>query len=78
MNEYSFKPDKQVLIDLVKTKMPFGKYKDTLICDVPLYYLEWFKSKGFPKGKIGVLLETAFEIKSNGLDDIIKNLKNQF
>ncbi len=68
-------PDKNILIELVSTPMPFGKYKGTNICDLPTYYLEWFKQKGFPKGRIGVLIETCFEIKSNGLDYLLGPLK---
>ena len=62
--------------DLVRVKMPFGKYKDRLICDLPEYYLVWFKQQGFPKGKLGVLLETMYEIKANGLEKILEPLKN--
>lgn len=55
--------------------MPFGKYKDSLICNLPSYYLEWFSSKGFPKGKLGILLATMFEIKMNGLDYLLEPIK---
>ncbi len=56
--------------------MPFGKYSGTLLSDLPVSYLEWFKRKGgFPKGKLGVLLETVYEIKLNGLEEILYKLK---
>ena len=45
--------DKQFLIDLAKMKMPFGKYKDRYLIDLPEHYLIWYKNKGFPNGKIG-------------------------
>ncbi len=64
-----------VLLDLVRVKMPFGKYKDTLICNLPEFYLLWFKQQGFPKGKLGVLLETMLEIQINGLEDLLTPLK---
>jgi uncharacterized protein len=67
--------DTSVLTDIVKTRMPFGKYKDALISDLPVHYLEWFNRKGFPKGRLGILLATVYEIKLNGLDLILKNLK---
>lgn len=70
--------DPGVLKALVTTKIYFGKYKDRLICDVPLYYLEWLDRKGMPKGKSGMLLSTALVIKSNGLDDILLELKKRF
>lgn len=68
-------PDPNLLLQLVQLKMPFGKYKDTLLCNLPVSYLEWFARKGFPKGKLGVLLATMYEIKINGLEDLLKPLK---
>ena len=68
-------PDPKVLIDIVKTPMPFGKYKGTLICDLPVYYLEWLKNKGFPPGRLGMLLSTTYEIKINGLTKILMLVK---
>jgi len=55
--------------------MPFGKYKGTLICDLPVSYLEWFKSKGFPPGKMGMLLSSVYEIKINGMSKILTLVK---
>jgi uncharacterized protein (DUF3820 family) len=69
-------PDPQILLSLVTTKMPFGKYKDQLLCDLPVSYLEWFKRKGgFPKGKLGAQLETVYEIKLNGLENLLTPLR---
>ncbi|HVV55746.1 MAG TPA: DUF3820 family protein [Mucilaginibacter sp.] len=68
-------PDPKVLTDIVRTKMPFGKYKGTLICDLPVYYLEWLKNKGFPKGKMGMLLSTTYEIRINGVSKILELVK---
>ena len=67
--------DQKKLIKLAHAKMPFGKYKDTLLCDLPVFYLEWFNRKGFPEGKIGVLLQTIYEIKLNGLEYLLQPLK---
>jgi len=58
-------------------KMPFGKYKDWILCDLPVSYLEWFCRKGFPKGKLGMLLQTMYEIKINGLDYLLEPLKKK-
>ena len=71
--ENSLKPE--ILLDLVTVKMPFGKYKDRLLCDLPVSYLEWFARKGFPKGKLGMQLETVLVIKQNGLDGLLAPLK---
>ena len=55
--------------------MPFGKHKGMLICDLPVSYLEWFQRKSFPPGKLGMLLATAYEIKINGLSELLIPLK---
>ena len=60
------------LIELVTTRMPFGKFKGKYICDLPEYYLVWYRGKGFPDGKIGMLLASIYEIKLNGLEYILK------
>lgn len=70
-------PDPKILLQLVEMKMPFGKYKDRLLCDLPVSYLEWFERKGFPDGKLGVLLQTIYEIKLNGLEYLLTPLKNK-
>lgn len=71
----SVQPDPEILKQLVTMKMPFGKYKDTLLCDLPVSYLEWFQRKGFPQGKLGMLLSTIYEIKANGLSALLTPLK---
>jgi uncharacterized protein (DUF3820 family) len=35
----------------------------------------WFHQKGFPAGRIGVLLSALYEIKLNGLEYLLKPLK---
>jgi len=67
----------QLLIELVNTKIYFGKYKGTLICNLPVSYLEWFNRKGFPPGKVGTLLQTMYEIKSNGLEYLLEPIKKK-
>jgi len=70
-------PNPMLLLQLVEMKMPFGKFKGMLLCDLPVSYLEWFNRKGFPEGKLGILLQTMLEIKMNGLDDLLKPLKKK-
>jgi uncharacterized protein (DUF3820 family) len=67
--------DPTVLLELVNMRMPFGKYKGTVLCKLPVSYLEWFNRKGFPAGKLGMLLQTMLEIKLNGLDYLLEPLK---
>jgi uncharacterized protein len=65
----------EILTELVSFKMPFGKYKDVIVADLPVSYLEWFANKGFPAGKLGMMLATMYEIKLNGLDHLLKPLR---
>jgi uncharacterized protein (DUF3820 family) len=71
-------PDKEFLIKLAHTKMPFGKYKDRFLIDLPEHYVVWYHSKGFPKGKLGEMLDTIYTVKLNGLEDLIRNIKKQY
>ena len=68
-------PNKQHLFELLEYKMPFGKYKDRAIINLPEFYLVWFSQKGFPKGKLGELMQSAYEIKLNGLEGMVKKLQ---
>ncbi len=66
----------EILLELVKVKMPFGKYEGRILADLPVSYLEWFLRKGgFPPGKLGMQLATVYEIKSNGLDYLLEPLR---
>ncbi len=66
----------EILLELVKVKMPFGKYEGRILADLPVSYLEWFLRKGgFPPGKLGMQLATIYEIKSNGLDYLLEPLR---
>jgi len=70
-------PDKNFLLKLARTKMPFGKYANRLLMDLPEPYLVWFKQKGFPKGELGLMLETMYEIKLNGLEYLLQPLRER-
>jgi len=69
------KPDPKYLIKLANTKMPFGKYKDRFLIDLPEYYVVWYYNKGFPKGQLGEMLQMVYELKLNGLEYLIQNIK---
>lgn len=55
-------PDPQEL--LVKTAMPYGRYKGTLIADLPGNDLNWFAREGFATGPLGRLLVLPTRIPS--------------
>lgn len=65
----------EILKELIVYRMPFGKYKEWLITDLPVSYLEWFVAKGMPDGKLGMLLNTMYEIRLNDLMYLIDELK---
>lgn len=59
------------LEELANMRMPFGKYKGSLLIHIPEHYLVWYRGKGFPVGKLGRQLELMLEIKINGLEELI-------
>jgi uncharacterized protein len=67
--------DPQMLVELVSVRMPFGWYEGRILCDLPEPYLVWFHQKGFPPGRIGLLLSALYEIKLNGLEYLLKPLR---
>jgi uncharacterized protein (DUF3820 family) len=71
-------PDKQFLIKLAHTKMPFGKYEGRYLIDLPEYYIVWYHNKGFPKGKLGDMLTQVYELKLNGLEDLIRDIQKRY
>jgi uncharacterized protein len=61
---------------LVEVEMPYGKYKGTLIADLPGNYLNWFAREGFPPGELGRLLALMHEIDHNGLKHLLQPLRS--
>ena len=57
--------------------MPYGKYKGLYLVDLPEPYVIWYHSKGFPSGQLGKMLSTVYEIKLNGLEDMINELRTR-
>jgi len=43
----------QILLEPVQKRIPFGKYKNGLLYDLPVFYLEFFANKGWPPGRLG-------------------------
>lgn len=66
------------LIEIAHARMPFGKYKGYFLVDIPEPYYVWYKNKGFPAGKLGQQLQLMYEIKLNGLEGLIRNIKNKY
>ncbi|MGS0740234.1 DUF3820 family protein [Glaciimonas sp. GG7] len=60
---------------LVSWKMPYGKYKDRLLADLPGHYLGWFAREGFPAGELGALLALMYELDHNALRHLLDPLR---
>lgn len=70
--------DERVLIKLAHTRMPFGKYAGLYLSELPEPYVVWFKNKGFPPGEIGQLLGLLYDVKENGLEFLLREIRVQY
>ncbi|MDI7961508.1 DUF3820 family protein [Salmonella enterica subsp. enterica serovar Kentucky] len=60
--------EKEQLVEIANTVMPFGKYQGRRLIDLPEEYLLWFARKDqFPAGKLGELMQITLLIKTEGL-----------
>ncbi|MFT5755933.1 MAG: hypothetical protein ACI9LM_000645 [Alteromonadaceae bacterium] len=66
--------DQKVLSEAINQTMPFGKYAGRKLLQLPEPYLVWFNSKGFPEGKLGQQLALMYEVKLNGLEEMLQPL----
>lgn len=62
------------LVKLANMRMPYGKFKGIYLVNIPEPYYVWYRSKGFPKGKLGEQMQLMYEIKVNGLEHLIRPL----
>jgi hypothetical protein len=62
---------------LVTRVMPYGKYKDRLLADLPGPYLGWFAREGFPKGQLGQLLTLMYQLDHNNLRVLLDPLRKK-
>ena len=71
----------ETFLKLANYRMPFGKYVNKLLIEIPEEYFLWFSKKGFPAGELGLYMSMMLEIKTNGLeylfDPFIKNKKEK-
>jgi uncharacterized protein len=70
-------PDQKLLLELLEYRMPFGKYQGTRLLQLPEAYLVWFAQQGMPKGKLGMMMETALVVRSNGLEALCEQLRER-
>lgn len=62
----------ETFIKLSNYRMPFGKYANKLLVDIPEEYYLWFAKKGFPSGELGQYMSIMLEVKTNGLEYLFK------
>ncbi len=67
--------DAEQLLELSRVRMPFGKYSGRLLIDLPEPYVVWFARRGFPRGRLGEMLQAIYEIKLNGLEYLFDPLR---
>jgi uncharacterized protein (DUF3820 family) len=68
--------EKEQLVEIANTAMPFGKYKGRRLIDLPEEYLLWFARKDeFPAGRLGELMQIALLIQTEGLTQLVQPLK---
>ena len=71
-------PEHEALLALAHAKMPFGKYAGRYLVELPETYVLWFKGQGFPSGKLGDQLRAVEEIRTNGLEDVIRSIRERY
>ncbi len=69
--------DPAALVKFAKMRMPFGKYTNCLLIDLPETYVVWFSQKGFPEGELGEMMGLLYEIKANGLEYLFDPLREK-
>lgn len=67
--------DREQLLKVANTPMPFGRYAGRVLVDLPEEYLLWFAAQGFPRGELGELMALALLIRSEGLEALVRPLR---
>ncbi len=62
--------------DLLHYRMPFGRFRDSPIDQLPYEYLSWFDQHGgFPRGRLGELMEFVYHTKAVGAETVFARLR---
>ncbi len=68
---------KETLIKLANYRMPYGRYANRLLAEIPESYYIWYSRKGFPEGELGEYMRMILEIKTNGLEYLLSPLRKE-
>jgi len=60
------------LTALCRWRMPFGRFEGTPLIELPEPYLVWFRQHGFPEGRLGQMLALTLEVKTHGLEPVVR------
>jgi uncharacterized protein (DUF3820 family) len=66
----------EALGKLARWRMPFGRYKGRVLLDLPEPYVVWFVRNGVPRGEFGRLMALLYEVKLNGLEDLLEPFRS--
>ncbi len=67
--------DHQQLVQLAWYKMPFGAHQGKFLSELPESYYVWFRRQGFPKGKLGDYMQIVADMKVNGLEGMLREIR---
>ena len=73
-----------MLEEISRYHMPFGMFgpkryppQGVPIYDLPAEYLAWFALNGFPRGRLGELLQIVYQTKADGCDAVFNVLRRK-
>ena len=69
-------PDPEVLVQIARMEMPFGRYQNRKLHTLPYEYLHWFieRGGGFPAGRLGELMEFVYHTKTAGAEIVFSKI----
>ncbi len=56
------------LEEIASTVMPFGRFCGRRLHELPAEYLQWFVARGWPRGRLGELMQMVYQMKADGSD----------
>lgn len=68
-------PNPDSLLKIKNLKMPYGKFTGIKLIDLPEPYVIWINENALPDGELGRLFQELYEIKVNGLEKLIRDLR---